>query len=156
MRESVYLLPMTAQRYHAYFREYQNDPDLYIDPADFVPYVYDPEKVDRYIRRQADLKRKCFAIMCGAEMAGELVLKDIEPGRRATLSICMKSAEYKGRGLGTQAERLAVDYVFNELDIPALYADSLLTNARSRHVLEKVGFAETGRDDAFVYYCMRK
>lgn len=147
---------MTAQMYHAYFREYENDPDLYIDKSRCVPYVYDPERVDRYIQRQTDRRRLCFAIMCDGEMAGELILKDIEPRRHATLSICMKNAHYKGLGIGTRAERLAAEYVFNELEIPELRADALRTNVRSRHVLEKAGFVETGRDETFVYYCMRK
>lgn len=30
----------------------------------------------------------------------------------------MKNSGYKDRGIGTQAEKLAVRYVFNELDIP--------------------------------------
>ena len=90
--------------------------------------------------------------MNGEEMAGELILKDIEPHTRATLSISMKNAACKDRGFGTQAERLAIEYVFGVLDIPALYADALLTNARSRHVLEKVGFEQTGEDGTFAYY----
>ena len=31
MNTGVYLLPMTAEMYHEYFKEYQNDLDLYID-----------------------------------------------------------------------------------------------------------------------------
>ena len=156
MDESVRLRPMTAEMYHAYYREYQNDPDLYPDRGDCRPFVYDPEWVDRYIRRQAEKRRRCFAIMVGDEMAGELIIRDIEPKERATLSISMKNAAYKDRGIGTRAERLAIGVVFDEMEIPVLYADALLTNARSRHVLEKVGFVETGRDGAFAYYCLRK
>ena len=44
------------------------------------------------------------------------------------------------------------NYVFNELDIPALFADAVLTNARSRHVLEKVGFTIIREDGEFAYY----
>ena len=36
----------------------------------------------------------------------------------------------------TAAERLAVRYVFDELDIPLLYTDALRIDIRSRHVLE--------------------
>ena len=71
MEASVFLRPMTAEMYHAYCREYENDPDLCIDKSKFVPYVYSPELADRYIRRQIDLKRKWFAIMRGDEMVGE-------------------------------------------------------------------------------------
>ena len=108
--------------------------------------------VDQYIQRQRDQNRKCFAVMVGTEMAGEVILKNIEPGKCATLGICMKNDQYKNRGFGTQAERLAIDYVFRELDIPVLYADSLLTNTRSQHVLEKVGFRLLRVEGDFKYY----
>ena len=152
MSGTVRLAPMTEAMYHAYYREYQSDPDLCPDKSRYAEFVYDPDWVDRYIRRQAEKNRLCFAVMNGEEMAGELILKDIEPHTRATLSISMKNAACKDRGFGTQAERLAIEYVFGVLDIPALYADALLTNARSRHVLEKVGFEQTGEDGTFAYY----
>lgn len=55
-------------------------------------------------------------------------------------------------GIGTAAERLAVGFVFNELDIPTLFADTILTNTRSQHVLEKAGFTCIGEDKDFKYY----
>ena len=33
-----------------------------------------------------------------------------------------------------------------------VYADTLVKNARSRHVLEKVGFSEIRRDNQSIYY----
>ena len=156
MNGAVSLQPMTAEMYHAYYKEYQNDPDLCTDKSKCAPYLYVPESVDRNIRRQRDLHRLCFAIMLGEEMAGELILKNIEPRKCATLSISMRNAAYKDRGIGTQAERLAVDYVFHELDIPILYADTLLTNTRSQHVLEKVGFRYLRTEGDFKYYCIER
>ena len=156
MNETVTLRPMTAEMYHAYYKEYQNDPDLYLDKSKFTPYLYVPEVVDRYIQRQIDLLRICFAIMVGDEMAGEIILKNIEPRKCATLSISMKNAAYTDRGIGTQAERLAIDYVFRELDIPILYADTILTNARSQHVLEKAGFRYLRTEGDFKYYCIER
>ena len=143
MREKIYLQPMTADMYHEYFKEYQNDLDLYMDKCVYVAYVYDEEKVNRYIQKQIDLKRKNFAIMHGNEMVGELIIKNIEENKCATLGISMKNAKYKDRGFGTKAEQLAIEYVFKELDIPALYADSIVSNERSQHVLEKVGIYES-------------
>ena len=138
MNTEIYLLPMTAEMYHGYFKEYQNDLDLYIDKNSYTPYIYEEEKVNQYIQRQIDLKRKVFAIMHGDEAVGELVIKNIEERKCATMGIAMKNTAYKDRGFGTRAERLAIEYVFNELDIPVLYADSILSNKRSQHVLEKV------------------
>ena len=40
--------------------------------------VYSPEWEERYIQWQQSLGRICFAIMTGNEIAGELILKNIE------------------------------------------------------------------------------
>ena len=68
------------------------------------------------------------------------------------MGLTLKTAKYKNRGIGTQAERLVIQYVFNELDIPTLYADTIRTNTRSQHVLEKVGFVFIWEDKDFRYY----
>ena len=151
-QSGIRLVPMTPEMYHQYFREYENDPDLCPDRAKYVHYVYSGERADRYIRRQADLKRIPLAIMRGDEIVGEILLKNIEERRSATLSITLKNAAFKDRGYGTRAEILAVQYVFSELDIPVLYADALRSNTRSQHVLEKAGFTLTGEDEDFKYY----
>lgn len=156
MNEKVYLQSMTAEMYHEYFKEYQNDLDLYLDKSAYVEYVYDEEKVNRYIQKQIDLKRKNFAIMYGNEMVGELIIKNIEENKCATIGISMKNAKYKDRGFGTKAEQLAIEYVFGELNIPVLYADSIWSNERSQHVLEKVGFRLIKEEGDFKYYCIER
>ena len=152
MTDEVCLLPMTAEMYHEYFKEYQNDPDLYIDKNAYTPYTYTEEKVNRYIQRQIDLNRKAFAIMFHDEIVGELILKNIVEHQCATMGIAMKNARCKDRGFGTKAELLAIQYVFRELDIPVLYADSILSNTRSQHVLEKVGFQLIKEEGDFKFY----
>lgn len=152
MSEEITLKPMTAEMYHAFFQEYQNDMDLYLDKNEFFEYVYDKAKVDAYIQKQCDLKRLPFAIMHGDEIVGELKIYDIVNGQSAVLGITMKNKNYKDRGFGTRAEQLAVEYVFYKLDIPVLYADSVLTNTRSQHVLEKVGFEFLYADEKRKYY----
>lgn len=152
MEQEITLTPMTARMYHAFFRDYQNDTDLYLDKSEFREYTYNRETVDAYIQRQIALKRLPFAILYGDEMVGELRFYDIKPHESAVLGITMKSSQYKDRGFGTQAERLAIDYAFHKLDIPVLYADAVLTNTRSQHVLEKVGFQLISQDARRKYY----
>lgn len=148
----VKLMPMTTEMYHAYFKEYENDPDLFLDKEKFTPYVYSEGRVEQYIQRQIDLKRIHLAILYDDEIVGQIILKNIEPRQCATLGLSLKNARYKDRGIGTQAERLVIQYVFDELDIPVLYADSIQPNTRSQHVLEKVGFTFIREDKDFKYY----
>ena len=133
----VRLTAMTPEMYHRYFREYENDPDLYLDKDKYTAYTYSKEKVDQYIQRQVDLKRIPLAIMTGNEIVGEIIIKNIEEHKCATMGLSLKNARYKDRGIGTQAEKLAIQYVFRNLDIPTLYADSIQTNTRSQHVWKK-------------------
>ena len=46
--------------------------------------------------------------------------------------------------------------MFHELDIPVLYADALITNTRSQHVLEKVGFRLIREEEDFIYYSIER
>ena len=156
MNTEVYLSPMTAEMYHAYFKEYENDLDLYIDKSTYAPYIYEEEKVNRYIQRQIDLGRKALAVMVKDEIVGEIIIKNIEEHKCATMGIAMKNIKYKDKGYGTKAEQLAIDYVFHELDIPILYADSIISNTRSQHVLEKVGFRFIKEEGHFKYYCIQQ
>ena len=149
---SVKLTLMTDEMYRLFFREYENDPDLYMPGQEYVHYEYSDEKVERYVRRQRDLKRVTLAIMYDDEIAGEIIIKDIEDHICAAMGITLKNKKYKDRGIGTAAERLAVRFVFYELDIPTLYADTVQTNLRSQHVLEKVGFSFIREDKDFKYY----
>ena len=155
-QNKIRLTPMTEEMYHEYFREYENDPDLYLDEDEYVPYVYSKEKVEQYIQRQSKLNRISLAIMCDDEMVGNIVIKDIREYECATMSISLRNSGYKDQGIGTEAERQAVEYVFYEMDIPVLYADTIKTNMRSQHVLEKVGFVFVREDDEFRYYEIKR
>ena len=152
MSLEITLKPMTAEMYHTFFQAYENDMDLYLDKNDYFEYVYENSKVDAYIQRQIDLNRQPFAIMYGDEMVGELKIYDIVIEKSATLGITMKNRNYKDKGFGTRAEQLAIEYVFYQLNIPVLNADCILTNTRSQHVLEKVGFQFIYADEQRKHY----
>lgn len=154
--EMMELVPMTTDMYRDYFAEYENDPDLYLDKSQYSHYEFSEEKVGRYIKKQKDLNRIPLAIICDGEIVGEILIKNIVEGEAATMSIALKNDKYKDKGIGTKAEMLAVQYVFNELNIPILYADSVVTNTRSQHVLEKVGFILIKEDKEFKYYRISK
>lgn len=64
----------------------------------------------------------------------------------------MQNDTVKGKGYGTQAERLAVKYAFEEMRMVAVNADTIMKNTRSQHVLEKVRFRFIGDDGMFKYY----
>ncbi len=151
--QEICLVPMTEELFHQYYKEYQNDPDLFADMNLFVPYRYSYERVEAYIRRQKEKGRLVFAVMREGLPVGEIILKEIDHIKReCTLSICLQNNSVKGQGIGTAAERLILAYATKELGIRTVYADAILKNKRSQHVLEKVGFRFVREDEAFRYY----
>ena len=58
--------------------------------------------------------------------------------------------------MGTEAERQALCYAFDELGMQTVYADAVLKNVRSQHVLEKVGVRLIREEGDFRYYACTK
>ena len=152
----IHLSPMTTETYHEYFRGYQNDPVLFTDQKDFKPFVYGKERVDNYIRRLAERGRFSLAVTYGKEIVGEIVVKDFKRGESLSFGISLKNDDCKNKGIGTQAERLFIEYAFNELDTPLVLADVLKTNTRSIRVLEKLGFERYGQEGDFILFRIKR
>ena len=124
-----------------------------MDMGLFKTYIYDEEKVDKYFDAKQNSSRMLFAIMLGDNAIGELQLKQIDmKTRECTLSIHMQNDAAKGKGYGTRAEQLAIEYAFEKLGMKAVNADTVIKNIRSQHVLEKVGFQFIKEDGDFRFY----
>ena len=151
--EQITLCPMTRDKCHQLFRDWQNDPAVYADPADYRPYTYDAAAVDRYFDARQQLDRVVLAVMLADRPIGEVSLKHIDREKGVcALGIHLQNDSVKGRGYGTQAERLAVRYAFDMLGLHTVLADALIANTRSRRALEKAGFAFVEEKDGFRYY----
>lgn len=151
--KEISLCVMTRALCHELFKNWENDPDIYSDMELFQPYQYDKDAVDRYFDSKQNPSRIVFAIMKAGRPIGELQLKQIDPeSRECTLSIHMQNDAVKGRGYGTCAEKLALEYAFDVLDMAAVNADTVIKNVRSQHVLEKIGFRFIEERDGFRYY----
>ena len=150
----IQLKAMTRELCHELYKHWTNDASIYMDMRLFQPYVYDEAAVNRYFDAKGqDASRRLFAIMLGDQVIGELQLKQIDYDKKeCTLSVHMQNDAVKGNGYGTQAERLAVRIAFDELEMTAVNADTVIKNTRIQHVLEKVGFRLVREDDTFKYY----
>lgn len=143
---------MTRELCHDLYKGWTNDASI-LDMKLFKPYTYNEDAVNRYFESKQDVSRVVFAIMLDAEVIGELQLKQIDRDRKeCTLSIHMQNDSVKGKGYGTQAEKLAIKYAFEKLGMLAVNADAVLKNTRSQHVLEKVGFRFVKEEGIFRYY----
>lgn len=157
----VELIKMTRELFHELYRGFEYDPIMFADAAEYEKYrnyEYNPDKVDAHFdRRSSEVDRLSFAVMFDGSVIGEVVLKHIDlNAKRCELGIHLINDSVKNKGRGTEAERLAIRYAFEELGMEAVYADSLVKNARSRHIMEKLGFEFLYENAGFRYYRLDK
>lgn len=98
-----------------------------------------------YATRHGHDDRLDLAIVHSAtgEFAGEVVLNELDAGNAScNLRIIMRSA-FTGKGLGTEAIRLAVDHGFS-IGLHRISLEVYAFNARARRSYEKAGFVAEG------------
>ena len=145
----ITLQPMDRQMCHAFYREFENDPAV----GHYYEFHYDPAWADAYFDRNQTRDRLLFAIVLDGRIIGECKLKDMDLEKHTCrMGIHLLNDSVKEKGYGTRAEQLMLRHAFENLDMETVFADAVLGNMRSRHVLQKVGFYETGQDDTFAYY----
>lgn len=155
--EEISLQIMSRDQCHELYREWENDPAIYMDMSLFHKYQYDAAAVDRYYDAKQVPSRILFAIMKEGKPIGELQLKQIDLQKKeCTLSIHMQNDAVKGKGYGSAAEQLALQYAFTVMGMVVVNADTVIKNARSQYVLEKVGFQFVKEENGFRFYrCAR-
>jgi RimJ/RimL family protein N-acetyltransferase len=98
---------------------------------------YELEATDPAVQRFAILDRQ-------ERVIGILGLVDVAEQGRPMLSIFL-GADYVNQGLGSDALRTILRYVFQDRGLNAVCLQVAASNARARRVYEKCGFRETGR-----------
>lgn len=146
----VALKAYTLARCHEFFKRYVADPFMTYDK-----YVYDEDQVNQYYRNKVqDTSRRYFAACVGDDVIGEIQIKNIQPENSCgTLSVILADDTVKGKGYGTEAIRLILDFAVHALELRTVYADAVHRNQRSKHVLEKVVFKHLFDDEDLAYYC---
>ena len=154
---NIELKPMTREKMHELYRGFMFDPNIFMDMELYEKnknYIYNPEKVDAlFDMREAEEGSIAFAVMLDDAVIGEAGLRHADADtKECELSIHMQNDSVKNRGYGTQAEKLAINYAFDQLGMEHIFAESLIKNTRSQHILEKLGFRYIGEEDGFRQY----
>lgn len=106
------------------------------------------EQVEQYCQKigVAD-DRVDFAITLKGDdtYIGEAILNEIDwTNRAANFRIALASETLFGKGYGTEATRLVVEYGLRTLDLHRIELEVFDFNPRAQHVYEKVGFVVEG------------
>ena len=112
--------------------------------------TFERHQIDEWCAsRMAQSDRLDLAVIDRAtgEWAGEVVINDWDPDNRSCGFRIALGANGRDRGFGTEATRLIVDYVFDQVDDPPVNRLALEVydfNLRGVAVYEKVGFRREG------------
>jgi len=147
--EKVDLVSSTIELWHEFYSGYVIDPIM-----DDNPYTYDFERIEEaYYLRICDSSRLYFSIMKDRKVIGQIYLKHMDMDKmESDFGISLINDSVKGKGYGTEAIKLLIDYSANVQGFKSIIADSVHRNIRSQHVLEKLGFIYTREDEVFKYY----
>lgn len=87
------------------------------------------------------------------EYIGEAVLNQIDwQNRSANYRVALAGEKFFGKGCGTEATRLVIEFGFQALKLHRIELEVYDFNPRARHVYEKVGFAVEGvKRDALLW-----
>lgn len=146
--DNIYLKTFSREEYHRYWKSYVADPVM--DPN---PYVYDEEKVDeKYVlitEKESWYPRAGIFLPNGTPI-GEISFKRVDYKKsRCELGIALVNDNYKGLGYGTEAVKLAIEYVFSTLKLKNIYADTMGSNIRMQKIFERLGFEFINCDEHF-------
>jgi len=79
------------------------------------------------------------------KVAGSVSLHDIDLfNKKAVMGISIANKEYWGKGIGTDAVSLIVDFGFKVIKLNSIYLIVHLLNKKAYHVYKKIGFKKSG------------
>lgn len=105
------------------------------------------EELKRYVERIVDAEDRVDLLLWNAEgrLVGEAVLNEIdEEVRRANFRIALFCQEDFGKGYGSEATALTVDYGFSQLHLHRIELEVFSLNPRAKRTYEKAGFQLEG------------
>ena len=110
--------------------------------------IFSLEQIKKHIDHiNNDDSRYDFAICLNSndEMIGELSILDIdEVNKKAGFRISMAAISLTGKGYGTEAIKIVLRFVFEQLQLNRLQLEVFSHNIRGISAYEKVGFVKEG------------
>ncbi len=129
--------------------EYMNDPEVILNLSTGVPYPVTLEMEKQWFESQKEMKNTYnFAIEAleeGIYIGGcGINTLDLKNGV-AIVGIFIGHEEYRGKGYGTDAMKVLIDFIFNQINVNKVQLNVFGFNERAIKSYKKSGFVEEGR-----------
>ena len=147
--DQVYLSPRTASDEEVQkFTEWMNDFQVTDYIASSSSLISAPSEREWLESSAKNFKDRLFNIVALNDdcLLGSISLDQIDSiHRSATLGIFIGDSNYRGKGIGTEAVNLILEYGFRYLNLHSIQLEVLSANKRAIKCYEKCGFKKTGQ-----------
>ena len=135
--------------------EYMSDPEVLLNLSPGIPYPMTLEREKQWFQSQIEMKDIYnFAIEdieTGLYIGGCGINKIDWKNRVATVGIYIGDKDFRGKGYGTEAMGLLIDFVFKQMNMNRIQLFVFSFNERAIKSYEKSGFIEEGRMKQALY-----
>lgn len=151
--ENVMLRPVEMKDVDALYL-WENDPENWLVSNTVTPYsrfFLEQYVVGAQNNIYADKQLRLIIEDKQGKTCGAIDLFDFDPhNRRAAVGILIEAGS-RGKGIGTQALQLVIDYARNILNLHQLHCTIDFDNARSLYLFQKMGFELAGRRNQWTW-----
>ncbi|MBS3737038.1 GNAT family N-acetyltransferase [Candidatus Bipolaricaulota bacterium] len=138
------------KRYIDHYMSWLNDPNTNRHLGPIIGALFTREKVEEWYEVMKDQnERRVFNLHTKGEENEPIgycgLYKIDHRNDRATIQVIIGEDDYRGKGYGTEATKLLLDYGFSVLGLNTISLSFMETNNRARAVPKKLGFREAGR-----------
>jgi RimJ/RimL family protein N-acetyltransferase len=143
--ERVYLSPVNEGDAEIYTK-WLNDNEVSRDLGNYNRLISLKNEREILMRMASEGHNYAIVLIDGDKLIGNVGLLEIDYiNRRATVGLFIGDVENRGRGLGTEALSLMVDYGFKTLNFRNIMLTVHSDNEKGIACYKKVGFREFGR-----------
>ncbi|MBY0085954.1 GNAT family N-acetyltransferase [Brevibacillus sp. M2.1A] len=151
--ERVFLRPIGTEDTELYFRSLFNKETRMLTGTQKH---FTREQIHQYIANKGQDSSSVLLLICLREndqVIGDVQIGDIDPNNRnAFIRISIDQSAYQGKGYGSEALLLMLDYGFGILNLHRIELNVFAFNERAIHTYEKLGFQREGVQRQALYY----
>lgn len=151
--ERVFLRPIGTEDSELYFRSLFNKETRMLTGTQKH---FTLEQIHQYIANKGQDSSSVLLLICLCEndqVIGDVQIGDIDSkNRSAFIRISIDQNAYQGKGYGSEALLLMLDYGFGILNLHRIELNVFAFNERAIHTYEKLGFQREGVQRQALYY----
>ncbi|KNF08235.1 acetyltransferase [Gottschalkia purinilytica] len=128
---------------------YMNDPDVILNLWTMIPYPMTMEKEEKWFEEQNknnNIYNFAIETINESKYIGGCGINNLDwNNSTATVGIYIGDKNYRSKGYGTEAMKLLLDFIFNQINVNRVELYVFSFNERAIKSYKKNGFVEEGR-----------